>query len=187
MKQITKLITIISFIVLISSCGKSCPDPSTSTNYVDKGYVPEIIPYSDTSTRLFLKNGKDTLVFRSQGLKETFLDGSTLESECPKDFKFQKFSLKMFASDTDFFDIFYYSSLYNVQMVNVQINKYNTLNEILRYDFLHYYPPVLSQTVLNIKFDSISIIENSTTVVYAKPKVGLIKIISAKNTYELIK
>lgn len=102
----TKPLTILLFaILLINACSKDCTE-KTINKYVDQSYLPYIIPYSDTSTRLFLKNGTDTLLFKSQGLKETVNDYyNTFRCET---FKLQQYSLKMAASDTDYFRISYY-------------------------------------------------------------------------------
>lgn len=83
MKTTHILLSLAVLLLLWSACKPSCPDPGNQVNYVDKTYLPDIIPYSDTSTALFLKNGKDTLLFKSQGLKESYVGSSTLDSDCP--------------------------------------------------------------------------------------------------------
>ncbi|MFZ4797268.1 MAG: hypothetical protein ACOYMA_07210 [Bacteroidia bacterium] len=187
MKQITKLITIISLIAFFNSCSPECPKHDTVTNYVDKGFLPFIMPYSDTSTRLFLKNGKDTLIFRSQGIKETFLDGSTLESDCPKNFNLQQLSLLMLATDSDYFRINYYSNTFSDPRVTMRINNQNTTKEYSYESFKYYYPPIVSLKVLNNLYDTVRILKlNYPDSICLKPKIGIIKIKTTKVTYELI-
>ncbi|MFZ4799151.1 MAG: hypothetical protein ACOYMA_16745 [Bacteroidia bacterium] len=187
MKQITKLITIISLIAFFNSCSPECPKHDTVTNYVDKGYLPFIMPYSDTSTRLFLKNGKDTLLFKSQGIKETFLDGSTLESDCPKNFNLQQLSLLMQATDSDYFRINYFAKTTSRPRVIMRINKENTTEEYSYESFKYYYPPVINLKVLNTTYDTVNVFEiNSNDMICLKPRIGIIKIKTTKVTYELI-
>jgi hypothetical protein len=183
MKTTHILLSLAVLLLLWSSCKPSCPDPGNQVNYVDKTYLPDIIPYSDTSTALFLKNGKDTLLFKSQGLKETYVGSSTLDSDCPKNYSNQQYILTMKASDTDYFEIDYNISYVQFKLVKRYISKN------LHYrDFLKYYPPVLTQTVLNTKYDTLSLLRNDLgLVVYAKPKLGVVKIVNANTTYELIK
>ncbi|MES2725478.1 MAG: hypothetical protein V4643_00155 [Bacteroidota bacterium] len=183
MKTLYTLISLFFLFHLFGSCSTDCPDNTPTTNYVDQAYLPDIIPYSDTSTRRFLKNGSDTLVFTSQGLKETFESGSTLSGDCAKSYKNQKLSLKMAASDTDFFEI-----TYDRTYVKLTLNNKYISDNLIYQDFIKYYPPVLSETVLNNKYDTISLLRNNSNLVaYVKPKMGVIKIVSSKNTYELIK
>ena len=128
MKQ-TKPLTILLFaILLINACSKDSCDDSTKNLYVDKTYLPYIIPYSDTSTRLFLKNGKDTLLFKSKGLEETtnFYQESAINGLCRK-YNMQKLSLTMAASDTDFFEVNYYadySDEYGTGFVKINISDF---------------------------------------------------------------
>ncbi|MFZ4799149.1 MAG: hypothetical protein ACOYMA_16735 [Bacteroidia bacterium] len=188
MKQITKLITIISLIGLTSSCSKSCPDPSTKTTYADRSYLPDIIPYSDTSTRLFLKNGKDTLLFKSQGLKQSFEEGSTTTmSECTEFYKNEVLRLSMAASDSDFFDIIYNAKSDGVHYVYIGINN-KTLTRAYGYStFRKPYPPIINITILNNKYDTVFQLADEKMEVYIKPKFSVLKLRNSKVTYELIK
>jgi hypothetical protein len=192
MNQIYKLISIISFIGIISSCGKSCPDYGTKTSYVDKSYLSEIIPYSDTSTRLFLKNGKDSLQFKSQGLKEIFISDSSLgNGDCPYNYKNQQLSLKMMASDTDLFEI-YYNSINDIQL-SINQTKFEKLfwvkeniydqNKSLTSVFVN------EVTILNNSYTSVTKIASNNLSNYFiyKGNLGAIKIVVNQNTYELIK
>ncbi|MES2725477.1 MAG: hypothetical protein V4643_00150 [Bacteroidota bacterium] len=187
MKTLYPLISLFLLFHLFSSCSTDCPDSGTQTNYVDQAYLPDIIPYSNTSIRRFLRNGKDTLVFYSQSLKETFESGSTLSGDCPKNYKNQQFSLKMVASDTDFFEMRYYAiKTGGVARVKINTSNYWSSDEGSYIGFNHYYPPVLSITVNNTFYDTITILKNELDSVYLKPKVGVLKIKTDKVTYELI-
>jgi len=192
MKQITKLFTIICLIGFISSCGKSCPDSGTKTSYVDKSYLAYIIPYNDTSTRRFLKNGKDTMVFTSQGLKENFISGSSLGSgDCQYSYKNQQYSLKMAASDTDYFKINYYAdkdgTLYNdYEIISGLI--YTKSESYSSNAYVNNFSIVRTEIILNNHYDSIKTSTNSNSdIVISKPKTGVLKIKTANVLYELIK
>ncbi len=176
-----KTFTILLFaILLINACGKDDCDKTTINKYVDKSYLPYIIPYRDTSTRLFLKNGKDTLLFKSQGLKETVNDYyNTFRCET---FKLQQYSLKMAASDTDFFEVKFFA-IYNGIPSFLYATKYSQTNEV-DYDFL----ARRSIKVLNHLYDSVAFnYNNFGDSVYSKSKIGVIRIKSLNSTYELIK
>ena len=188
MKQITKLFTIISLICFISSCRQNCPDPSTKTTYVDRGYLPDIIPYSDTSTRLFLKNGKDTLLFKSQGLNQSFEEGSTTNTgDCVEHYKNENLRLRMAASDTDFFDIIYSAKMGASSQVKISLNNKTITRGYLYFDFRKPYPPIVNVTVLNNKYDTVFQLVDEYMEVYIKPKFNVLKLRSSEVTYELIK
>lgn len=187
----TKTFTILLFaILLINACGKDCPDSKPIEKGVDKSYLPYIIPYSDTSTRLFLKNGTDTLVFKSQGLKETKRSAIAGEGNCDK-FNLQKYSLQMAASDTDYFQINYNADKFGTLKNDYEIysGNYNSASKyILSDDFIYYFPTVKSIVVLNNNYDSIeSLTNNYGDTFIARPKTGIIKIQTKKVMYELIK
>ena len=191
MKQ-TKPFTILLFaILIINACGKEgCPDSKPIEKGVDKSYLPYIIPYSDTSTRLFLKNGTDTLVFKSQGLKETKSSAIAGEGNCDK-FNLQKYSLQMAASDTDYFQINYYADKFGTLKNDYKIisgNYYSESKYYLSDDFINYFPTVKSVVVLNNNYDSIRSLTNSFNDIFiTKPKTGILKIQTKNVLYELIK
>ncbi|MFZ4799147.1 MAG: hypothetical protein ACOYMA_16725 [Bacteroidia bacterium] len=181
----TKTFTSLLFIILIiNACSKGCPEGDKPIDKgVDKTYLAYIIPYSDTSTRLFLKNGKDTLLFKSQGLKETFTIEGAAEI-CDK-YKLQEYSLKMAASDTDFFEIKYYAIKTNIPKASFIINSIE-MNGMDDSRYLNY-TPWRSLVVLTNKYDSISISKNNYgDTIYSKQRLGVIRIKSI-NIYELIK
>jgi hypothetical protein len=181
----TKPFTILLFaILLINACSKDgCPDSKPIEKGVNKSYLPYIIPYSDTSTRLFLKNGTDTLVFKSQGLKETITNKQAGEGSCDQ-YNLQEYSLKMAASDTDFFQINYYGDWQGVPLVNLSIN-YIEMNGMDDSRFLNY-TPWRTMFILTNKYDSITISKNNYgDTIYSKQKFGVIRI-KSKNIYELI-
>jgi hypothetical protein len=180
--KITKTFTSLLFIILIiNACSKGCPEGDKPFDKgVDKSYLPYIIPYSDTSTRLFLKNGKDTLLFKSQGLKETFTVEGVPE-KCDK-YKLQQYSLKMAASDTDFFEVKYFAIINGIPSFSYNSN-YRKMNEV-DYDFLAW----RSIRVLDNNYDSVAFNHNKYgDSVYSKTKIGAIRIKSLNNVYELIK
>jgi hypothetical protein len=191
----TKTFTSLLFIILIiNACSKGCPEGDKPFDKgVDKTYLPYIIPYSDTSTRLFLKNGKDTLLFKSQGLKETFTIEGAAEV-CDK-YKLQEYSLKMAASDTDFFGINYYSRWQGDPMVNFDIvngkDLITTDNYQYFYDYFKtyiYVGPINKIIVLNIVYDSVNILKPYTNLtIFTKPNIGILKIETSNNKYELIR
>ena len=188
MKKIHILLSLAILLLLWSACKQNCPDPGNQVNYVDKTYLPDIIPYSDTSTARFLKNGKDTLLFKSQGLKETFVGGSTLDSDCPKNFSNQQLSLTMKASDTDYFEIRYFAISSGVPRVMVRINNRIETENYTFSAFRKPYPPILKVKILNQDYDTvIKLPEVLIDEIYLKPKLGLLKVKTSKVLYELIK
>ncbi|MFA9213945.1 MAG: hypothetical protein ACEQSR_08890 [Candidatus Methylacidiphilales bacterium] len=185
----TKTFTILLFaILLINACGKDCPDSKPIERGVDKSYLPYIIPYSDTSTRLFLKNGTDTLVFRSQGLNETKTVRSAGGESCDK-YNLQQLSLKMAASDSDFFQINFKGDWQGVALVNININDIENTKDYSYSTFKYYLPPVYKEKILNYYYDSINVLtpENGIKELYVKPNIGILKIKLSNVTYELIK
>lgn len=188
MKQ-NKTVTILLFaILLINACGKDCPDSKPIERGVDKSYLPFIIPYSDTSTRLFLKNGTDTLVFRSQGLIETKTVRGAGGESCDK-YNLQQLSLKMAASDSDFFQINYKGDWQGVALVNININDKENTKDYSYSTFKYYLPPIYKEKILNYYYDSINVLtpENGIKELYTKPYIGILKIKLTNDTYELIK
>jgi hypothetical protein len=187
MKQ-TKPFTILLFaFLLINACSKGCPDSKPIEKGVDKSYLPYIIPYSDTSTHLFLKNGTDTLVFKSQGLKETKILYGPIAESCDQ-YNLQQYSLKMAASDTDYFQINYYTIKNGVSRVNFFINGVGETKEYAYSSFSDYYPPIINVNILNNKYDTVMVLpEQSIREFIIKPKLGILKIKLNDNTYELIK
>jgi hypothetical protein len=188
----TKPLTILLFaILLINACSKDSCDDSTKNLYVDKTYLPYIIPYSDTSTRLFLKNGKDTLLFKSKGLEETtnFYQESAINGLCRK-YNMQKLSLTMAASDTDFFEVNYYadySDEYGTGFVKINISDFFETKPLSDFSYNRYYPPILKETVLNTIYDTVTINKSKYgDIVVTKPKIGVVLVKSNKIIYELI-
>lgn len=189
--KIPSIIYSVLLSILITACGKEgCPDSKPIEKGVDKSYLPYIIPYSDTSTHLFLKNGKDTLLFKSQGLKETKISESWGGGGCDL-YNLQQYSLKMAASDTDYFLINYYAdrdgTLFNDYEI-VNGNNYSQSKYYLSDDFVNYFPTVQTTVILNNNYDSIKSLTNSYGDVFiARPKTGVLKIQTKRVLYELIK
>jgi len=187
MKQITKLLFLFTTLVLFGNCAKDECQGSTYNKNVDKSYLPDIIPYSDTSTALFLKNGKDTLLFKSQGLREETVKDYSGEGSCDT-YNLQQFSLKMVASDTDFFEIKYYATRKVGKVVTIGVNDYDKTKEYDYSNFRYYYPPIIKIEILKNSFDKVLVVPLTVTGnLYIKPKQGILKIEASFNTYELIK
>jgi hypothetical protein len=186
MKTTTKLITLIFALLLFSNCLKEDCDNSTENKYVDKNYLPYIIPYSDTSTRLFLKNGKDTLLFKSQELKETIeIEKGNDIGNC-KTYKLQQYILKMAASDTDFFEVKYFAITTNVPKVQYSCY-YTVTNKIDDSRYINFFQ-LKQLEVLNHIYDSVSISPNKYgDTVYTSTKFGVLRIKALNNIYQLIK
>ncbi len=196
----TKTLIILLFaILLINACGKVDCDDSAKNLYVDKSYLPCIIPYSDTSTRLFLKNGKDTLLFKSQGLKESieFYQESDINGYCRK-YNMQKLSLTMAASDTDYFRINYYADMDGDSRIDFNVisgKRYLKTDYHSIYSYLKYFPTVEKIVVLKNSYDSINVSINSYNLrnynikdnVISRPNTGIIKVEMSNSIYELIK
>ena len=187
--KIPSIVYLVLLSVLINACSKGCPDSKPIERGVDKSYLPYIIPYSDTSTRLFLKNGKDTLLFKSQGLKETITN--ELYGESCENYNIQQYSLKMAASDTDYFRINYYpdrdGSLYNDYEI-ISGNNYSKSETYLSNAYVKDFRIIKSITVLNINYDSIKMVSNTVNDLFiARPKTGVLKIQTKRVLYELIK
>jgi hypothetical protein len=136
-----------------------------------------------------LKNGKDTLLFKSQGLKETFTVEGVPEI-CDK-YKLQQYSLKMAASDTDFFEINYYAVKSGVLYNDYEIFSGNYYSKSETYSsnaYVKNFSTIESITVLNHNYDSINTASNSSHDIFiSKPKIGILKIKTANVLYELIK
>ncbi len=188
--SLSKLLTLFTTLLLFSNCTKDECQGNTYNLNVNKNYTPYIIPYSDTSTRLFLKNGKDTLLFKSQGLLKGSSQQVSGEEGCDT-YNLEWLSLTMVATDTDYFQINYYADKYGTLSNNYKIVsgvKYLYSYPYLSNDYVHYFPTVKKITVLNINYDSIKIITSSyNDSVISKPKLGVIKIKTLNKVYELIK
>ncbi|MFY7731909.1 MAG: hypothetical protein ACOVSR_00400 [Bacteroidia bacterium] len=160
--------------------------------------MPYIIPYSDTSTRLFLKNGKDTLLFRSQGLKEAIeVQKGNDETDC-RTYNLQYFSLIMAASDTDFFRINYYANKYGDSRIDFNVisgNRYLETDYYSTLSYLNYFQTTKKIIVLGNIYDSIKVSTNSNNSindnikdnVISRPQIGIIKVDMTNSIYELIK
>jgi hypothetical protein len=182
--KLPSIIYLVLLSVLINACSKGCPDSKPIERGVDKSYLPNIIPYSDTSTRLFLKNGTDTLLFKSQGLKETITN--ELYGESCENYNIQKYNLKMAASDTDFFQINYYGYWQGGPLVRYNSSNFET-NEIYDGRYINFFQ-LKQLSVLSHIYDSVSISPNTYgDTVYSNLKFGVLRVKDMNNVYELIK
>jgi hypothetical protein len=121
-----------------------------------------------------------------------FFQESDINGLCRK-YNMQKLSLTMAASDTDYFQINYYSK-YNVgsrvfyKFPNIPFS-FKTI-EYSNFDFRYYYkyPPILNAKILNNFYDSIfSLTDDNIKIIYIKPQIGILKIETPNKKYELIK
>jgi hypothetical protein len=188
MKTPSKLLIVFSLALLINSCKQEC-SRGFETIYVDESYLPSFIPYSDTSTRLFLKNGTDTLLFKSQGLVKDFGVDFT-QGNCTVEQNLQRFSLKMKANDSDYFTHTYVADRSRVSNVffNYVINRDQEVYNSTYYLFDNLRTKATTITVLNNSYDSsFSLTSQYFKELYINPKIGLIKVRTAKYSLELIK
>jgi hypothetical protein len=188
MKTKTKLLNLIIALSLFSNCLKEDCDNSTENKYVDKNYLPYIIPYTDTSTRLFLKNGKDTLLFKSQGLKETIEMQKGNDIGNCKTYKLQQYSFKMAASDTDFFEFKYVSLVNSSPRAQFEFYIGDNYNKTYQSYNLYSYLKAKKITILNTSYDSsYSLPDPNFEEIYINLNVGLLKVKTSKYSLELIK
>lgn len=186
-----KLTSLVIIILIMNACFKECPEGLSEHNEgLDKINLPYIIPYSDTSTRLFLKNGKDTLLFKSEGLKEILEFAELGEIEGCNKYKLQKFTLKMAASETDFI-IKYYTGINWGPSVKLFFNiggYYKGTEEYSENNFIHYTDyKIIKKNILNTMYDSInSLSDPNFEELYFKPNIGLLKVKTSNYTLELI-
>ena len=194
MKQITicqakclKLLTLITILLFFSNCSKDCK-PETFNKNVNESYLPDIMPYSDTSTRLFLKNRKDTLLFKSLGINKQIIKDDDNVEGCDI-YNLEELTLLMSASDTDYFLIKYYAIRDGVPSVKIRIGNSMETSEYPYNNFRRYYPPIISIDILNTRYDTVNILNtyNNLCTIYSKPKIGILKFQTPTNVYELIK
>jgi hypothetical protein len=187
-----KLSSLVIIILIMNSCFKECPEGLSEHNEgLDKINLPYIIPYSDTSTMLFLKNGKDTLLFKSEGLKESYEFAEFGEIGGCNKYKLQKFTLKMAASETDYISIHYYTGINWGPSVKLFFNlgeSYKLTTEYSENNFIHYTDyKIVKKNILNTMYDSInSLSDPNFEEIYFKPKIGLLKVKTSKFSLELI-
>ena len=167
-----------------------CPDGKKPFEKpIDPRNLPYVMPYSDTSTRLFLKNGKDTLLFKSQGLKETFTI-NPIPDICDE-YRLQENSIKMAASENDYFVIYYNTHI----IENPDVFFYFVTNDepyrtkkISERGFSNYTEnKIVKINILNTVYDSVySLYDPNFEELYVKPNIGLLKLKTSKYTLELI-
>lgn len=190
-----KLIYIALLTSLFYACNKDCEryNETRNVNVID---LPAVIPYSDTSTVKFIKNGTDTLIYTSQGLKETYIDSyesNTRSGGCGTNFRLQQYSLKMKHSDNEFFEITKYVSARNGDYIKIQINNSCIYDNIFGYyevstSDLITFELINSIVINNIKYDSINKISlNNSNYLLAKSKIGIVKMFVNSNVYERLK
>jgi hypothetical protein len=189
-----KLIYITLLASIFYACNKDC-ERYNETRNVNISNLSYVIPYTDSSIVKFIKNGTDTLLFASQGLKETYTDSyesNTRSGGCGTNLKLQQYSLKMKHSDNEYFEIKFYRNYSSSNYIDVNINgvafnkltapDYVAINSSLTGEYLDNY------VINNITYNDVSKINiNNETYFSFKPKIGLLKILINDDTYELIK
>ncbi|MCX6187547.1 MAG: hypothetical protein NTU43_11235 [Bacteroidetes bacterium] len=186
MKKQFYLTTLLLLILFISNCDK-CPDSgSGNTHNVYPPDIPIIFPYNDTSRVRFLKNGTDTIIFISQGLKSTYIKNGVANGNCAGTDRLQQISLKMEKDGNESFEIIETSNSDNEILINVN-------NLFFGYyssgQLASFYPlPLKSYLINSVKYDSVKILTKvgSNDTIIFKPKIGVLKI-KSNNTYEKIK
>jgi hypothetical protein len=150
--------------------------------------LPDIIPYSDTSTRLFLKNGKDTLLFKSLGINKQIIKDDDNVEGCDIN-NLENLTLIMKASDTDYFEIKYYATKKEGTLATIRVNQDGITKPNDYGNFRYYYPPITSVDILFTSYDTVNVIysSNNLCTIYTKPKIGILKFQTPTNVYELIK
>lgn len=99
----------------------------------------------------------------------------------------------MAASDTDFFEIKYYASTSGLARVEFFYKNYFIIGGGDQHIFaanglVRSRPPFIKINILDKQYDTVTvlpIIDKDT--VFMKPKIGIIKLVTSKYTYELIK
>jgi len=192
-KQLYLTTVLLLIILFYSSCTK-CPDSSSGNTYnVSQEDLPYIIPYTDTSKVRFLKNGKDTITFTSQGLKSTYNIEGFADGECAGKNKFQQCSLKMICNDDEFFEIYYtYQIGLTIPIVKVIVNKKMfdrniSNNEMTASNFKRYYPPPYKFIDNNTVYDSITPMISYNDSLIFKPSFGFVYFKINGNRYQLFK
>ena len=176
----------ILLIALVSNCSK-CPDPKSGNTFnVNQDDLPYIIPYSDTSKVRFLKNGTDTVIFVSQGLKNTYIEQNQADGNCSSTNRIQQFSLMMKSKNNDFFEM----QILNDKIDYITFNINNLLFEKM-FGQQFYATGDLKRTFIdsisinNSLFDSVQQINFGNNYFIVKPRYGILKIKST-NLFEII-
>lgn len=188
-----KLIYIALLTSIFYACSKDC-ERYNETRNVNVSNLSIVIPYTDTSTVKFIKNGTDTLIYTSQGLKETYTnsyESNTRSGGCGTNLKLQQYSLKMKHSDNEFFELTKYVA-YDGEYYKININEVNQYDKL--YTSILAVDLPLSRTILNsyiinnVVYDTIFKIElNSNSYFIFKSKIGILKMSVNNNVYEIIK
>lgn len=188
-----KLYYLSLFVIVFIACNKDC-EKYYETRYVNNSNLTSVIPYSDTTVIKFLKNGRDTITYSSQGLKETFTESyesNTRSGGCGTNLKLQQYSLKMVHTDIEFFEIIFYRNYSSSNYINVNINgnafnklsapEYTATNSDLTGEYFDNY------VVNNTNYTNVSKISiDSKNYFIAKPKSGILTMFINNDLYELI-
>lgn len=190
-----KLVYLAILASIFFACNKDC-ERYNETRNVNVSDLSAVIPYSDSSTVKFIKNGTDTLIYSSQGLKEIYNDtyeSNTRSGGCGTNLKLQQYSLKMKHSDNEFFEITINSNYNGSDNVTVNINDKDIYEGLFGSNYYVYNPPILTGELLNsLKINNTlytnvnKISFSSKDYILAKGKLGIIKISINNESYELI-
>jgi hypothetical protein len=187
-----KLIYLALVTSIFCACNKDC-ERYNETRNVNVSDLPAVIPYSDSSTVKFIKNGTDTLTYTSQGLKETYTDSyesNTRSGGCGTNLKLQQYSLKMKHSDDEFFEIIDYSKYNASDNISVNINNRVKFTQLYAQNYYSYGNAIVIDTITinNCKYEKISkVYVDVNNYFLGTGKIGIIKMVVNGNTYELVK
>ena len=187
-----KLIYITILASIFCACNKDCErhNETRNVNISDLSYV---IPYTDSSIVKFIKNGTDTLLYASQGLKETYTDSyesNTRSGGCGTNFKLQQYSLKMKHSDNEYFEIIDYSKYNASDNISININNTVKFTQLYPQNYYGYGNAIVVDTITinNFKYEKISkVFEDGDNYFLGVGKIGIIKMVVKGNIYELVK
>ncbi|OYU97451.1 MAG: hypothetical protein CFE21_03930 [Bacteroidetes bacterium B1(2017)] len=194
MKWRSKPLTQIAFLAwlfpVFHSCHK-CPTGLTDTYFVAQYDKEMILPYCDTCSVRFLKNGTDTLVYSSSGISSYFYDYARPGAGCADLYKYEGQGLTMKANDKEYFKITLYNTgILGIPDLKYEINKYDYYNDAstgfnsqgdLKSIFIKKY--TINQHIYD------SVFKISTTYgayLVVKKKVGVLEFKSQNNLYQLL-
>lgn len=187
MKHKIKFLTIAIIIINMVCCTPDCKEGGTAP--AEELYKPDfkaLFPYDENQNLRFLKNGKDTLTFYSQGYKTGYNYTFTQEDcsrKVPLEYKKIKFIESISGTTIE---------LQNFIKENFTPRFTVTIDTKSFYDggvgvFLDLTPPYLSIKIGNINYNTLIYkTYNSDYLYYKALQNGLIKFKTNNNTFELI-
>lgn len=201
MKKFISPIAIFTLVLVLNSCTRK----EAPTFNIDSSIIESFLPYTKGASVKFLKNGKDTLVYTSLGLKintNYYIDQS---DEFKEGYNMQFCELVLMAADSNSF-------IFNIipQVHNQEQNQSKCLYEVFGKTFITSYfiktvnhvsnfsdvfsfnniasKSIVDMNILNINYNNVNVIKTPALESFCfVPKLGIVKIITNENeTYELI-